>query len=167
MLKQGQIKGTLQTGNRTWITLIATICGDGTFLPPALIYQGQGNIQSSWVQDFDSGKHNCYFASTPSGFTNKDLAFEWLVKVFDKNTQNKAGPRRKWRLLWLDGHNSHPNLKFLHSAIENRIIVAVFPPHSTHRLQPLDVSLFCPLSTRYSQQLKAWLHKTAGAFSSS
>lgn len=167
MLKQGRIKGALQTGNRTWITLIATICGDGTYLPPALIYQGQGNLQTSWLQDFEADKHNCYFASTPSGFTNEDLAFDWLVNVFDKNTRKKAGHGRHWRLLWLDGHNSHLNLKFLHWAIENRIMVAVFPPHSTHRLQPLDVSLFCPLSTRYSQQLKEWIYKTGGAISTS
>lgn len=31
--------------------------------------------------------------------------------------------------------------------------MAVFPPHSTHRLQPLDVSLFRPLETYYSQEL--------------
>ena len=132
MLKQGRIKGLLQTGNRSWITLIATICADGTYLPPCLIYQGHGNLQTSWLQDFEPGKHNCYFASTPSSFTNEDLAFEWLVNIFDKATRKKAGNSRHWRLLWLDGHNSHLNLKFLHWAIENRILVAVFPPYSTY-----------------------------------
>ena len=73
-LKQGKIKGALQSGNRTWITLIATICGDGTYLPPCLIYQGQGNIQDTWLQDFNPEEHNCYFTSTPSGFTNEKLA---------------------------------------------------------------------------------------------
>jgi hypothetical protein len=33
------------------------------------------------------------------------------------------------------------------------MLVAVFPPHSTHRLQPLDVSLFNPLATNYSTSL--------------
>jgi hypothetical protein len=32
-------------------------------------------------------------------------------------------------------------------------LVAVFLPHSTHRLQPLDVSLFIPLATYYSQSI--------------
>jgi hypothetical protein len=167
MLKQGKIKGALQTGNRSWITLIATICADGTYLPPALIYQGQGNLQTSWFQDFVPGEHNVYCTSTPSGFTNEDLAFDWLVNVFDKHTRRKARNGRRWRLLWLDGHNSHLNLRFLNWAIENHILVAVFPPHSTHRLQPLDVSLFSPLAIRYSQQLKAWIDTTGGAFNSS
>jgi hypothetical protein len=34
-----------------------------------------------------------------------------------------------------------------------QILVAVFPPHSTYRLQPLDVSLFRPLISYYSQLL--------------
>ena len=35
------------------------------------------------------------------------------------------------------------------------MLVAVFPLHSTHRLQPLDVSLFGSLATYYSQSLDA------------
>lgn len=167
MLKQGRIKGALQTGNRAWITFVATICANGTYLPPALIYQGHGNVQTTWFQDFKPDQHQCYFASTPSGFTNEDLSFDWLINVFDKHTRKKAGHGRHWRLLWLDGHNSHLNLRFLNWAIENRILVAVFPPHSTHRLQPLDVSLFSPLALRYSQYLEAWIATTGGAFSSS
>jgi hypothetical protein len=34
------------------------------------------------------------------------------------------------------------------------ILVAVYPPHSTHRLQPLDVSCFAPLATYYGQLLE-------------
>jgi hypothetical protein len=112
MLKQGRIKGALQTGNRTWITIIATICADGSFLAPAIIFQGSGNLQTSWLQDFDKDKR-AYWASTPSGFTNEDLAFDWLVNVFNRATRRKAGNSRHWRLLWLDSHNSHLNLKFL------------------------------------------------------
>ena len=99
-----------------------------------MIFQGAGNIQTSWLQDFDSSKHLAYFASTPSGFTNEDLAFDWLVNIFDKATKKKARNGRDWRLIWLDGHNSHLNLKFLQWCIEHRVLVAVFPPHSTHRL---------------------------------
>lgn len=40
--------------------------------------------------------------------------------------------------------------------------MAVYPPHSTHRLQPLDVSLFSPLAIYYSQELDLFLHKSQG-----
>ena len=40
-LKAGRIKSTIQDGNREFITILATICGDGTTLPAGLIYEGK------------------------------------------------------------------------------------------------------------------------------
>ncbi|KAM4067830.1 DDE superfamily endonuclease [Hirsutella rhossiliensis] len=87
---------------------------------------------------------------------------EWLVGVFDRFTKAKARNGRDYRLLITDGHSSHINMDFLEWCDQHRIIVAVFPPHSTHRLQPLDVSLFGPLSTAYTNQLIRWMAKTQG-----
>jgi hypothetical protein len=166
-LRQGKIKGALQTGSRDWITVIACICQDGTYQPPAIIFQGHGNLQTSWVQDFDRKRHICCMTSTPSGFTNEKLAMEWLTKIWDPATRAKANDGKDWRLIWLDGHNSHVSLQFLEWCGNNRVLIAVFPPHSTHRLQPLDVSLFCPLAIRYSQNLENWIQTTGGSFNSS
>jgi hypothetical protein len=33
-----EVTSSLQDGNREWITLLATVCGDGTTLPPAIIF---------------------------------------------------------------------------------------------------------------------------------
>ena len=44
----------------------------------------------------------------------------------------------------------------------NRVLVAVYPPHSTHRLQSLDVSLFSPLAAYYTQELDQWMTRIAG-----
>ena len=60
--------GAGQDGNREWITIIATICADGSNLSPGLIYQAvSGNIQDSWLQDFDPKEHPAFFASSPTG----------------------------------------------------------------------------------------------------
>ena len=40
--------------------------------------------------------------------------------------------------------------------------MAIFPPHSTHTLQPADVVLFKPLSTAYSQQLTGRTQRSKG-----
>jgi hypothetical protein len=62
----------------------------------------------------------------------------------------------------LDGHGSHCTLDFLERCHKRRILVAIYPPHSTHRLQPLDVSLFNPLATYYSQALDAHTRRSLG-----
>jgi hypothetical protein len=36
--EDGHLNGVGQDGNRNWITVLATICADGTSIPPAIIY---------------------------------------------------------------------------------------------------------------------------------
>ena len=67
----GKVQNAVQDGNREWITILATICADGTSLSPGLIYQAvSGNIQDSWFQDFDPKEHSCFFALSSTGWTN-------------------------------------------------------------------------------------------------
>lgn len=154
LMQQQKLLGTAQDGSREWITLIATICADGSSLPPALIYRAvSGDLQDSWLQDYDPQEHPCWIASSPNGWTNDKLGLSWLQSLFHKQTIGKAG--RDWRLLVLGSHGSHCTLSFLEWCLNNKILVAVFPPHSTHRLQPLDVGLFGPLATYYSHSLHA------------
>jgi hypothetical protein len=51
-------------------------------------------------------------------------------------------------------------MKFLDYCNRYKVLIAVYPPHSTHKLQPLDVSLFRPLASYYSTELDQWLAKT-------
>lgn len=155
------ILGNTQDGSREWITIIGCICGDGTWLPPGLIYQAKtGNIQDTWVQDMDPQSHNIFIASSEKGWTDNKLGFAWLSQIFDRFTKAKC--RRDWRLLFVDGHGSHINMAFLEWCEQHRILVAVYPPHSTHRLQPLDVSLFSPFATYYAQELDRFIHNCQG-----
>ena len=154
LVQRQKLLGAGQDGSREWITLIATICADGSSLPPALIYKAaSGDLQDSWLQDYDPQEHPCWFASSANGWTSDELGLSWLQSLFHEQTVSKAG--RDWRLLILDGHGSHCTLRFLEWCRSHKILVAILPPHSTHRLQPLDVSLFGPLATYYSQELDA------------
>jgi len=161
LLKTRKLLGTGQDGSRHWITLIATICADGSSLPPALIYKAvSGNLQDTWLQEYNPEEHPCWFASSPNGWTSDELGLSWLRSLFDPQTSDKA--KRDWRLLMLDGHGSHCTLDFLEWCHKRRILVAIYPPHSTHRLQPLDVSLFGPLAAHYSQALDAHTRDSLG-----
>ena len=53
-------------------------------------------------------------------------------------------------------------MDFINYCNDHKILLAVFPPHSTHRLQPLDVGMFKPLSTAYSTKLSLHLHQSHG-----
>jgi hypothetical protein len=53
-------------------------------------------------------------------------------------------------------------MKFINFCDENKILLAIYPPHSTHSLQPLDVGLFGPLSRAYSDHLEQFMHECQG-----
>jgi hypothetical protein len=150
----------IQDGNMEWITLLACVCGDGEALPPALIYEGKAGLQLSWVDDVEAGKHEVFIANSISGWTNNDIGLAWLEQVFERCTAQKA--RRQWRLLIVDGHGSHLTREFIDYCDAKKILLAIFPPHSTHTLQPLDVVMFSPLSKYYSQELDRHLHQSQG-----
>jgi hypothetical protein len=158
-----EVQASLQDVSREWITLLATVCADGSALPPGLIFQASsGSLQSSWVADIEAGKHNVFITSSPSGWTNNDIGLAWLEQVFDRCTKEKARRGRDWRLLILDGHGSHLTQDFINYCDSYRILLAVFPPHSTHTLQPLDIVCFKPLSSAYSKKLTDYLQKSQG-----
>ena len=56
------------------------------------------------------------------------------------NDTLKTGPV----ILFLDGHKSHETLALVEIAKKHGITLFVFPPHTTHLLQPLDVGVFGP-----------------------
>jgi hypothetical protein len=156
-----KIKAHIQDGSREFITLLACICADGTHLPPAIIYQSaSSSIQDTWLQAFEPDDHRAHIASSPSGWTNNKIGLAWLKQVFDRYTRLKAG--RGYRLLILDGHGSHLTMDFIEYCDQNRILLAIYPPHSTHTLQPLDVVMFKPLSSAYSAQVASFMERSQG-----
>ncbi len=53
-------------------------------------------------------------------------------------------------------------MAFINWANEHGIILLILPPHTTHRLQPLDVGMFQPLSTNYSWELDQMMNESGG-----
>ena len=49
-------------------------------------------------------------------------------------------------LLIFDGHGSHKKFKLLKLAKEHNIIIFSLPPHTTYKLQPLDIGIFGPFA---------------------
>ena len=89
-LKGGKILGACQDGSREFISLLACISADGTSLPPTLIYQGESHdLMDSWVEDFKDSEV-AYFAASNSGWSSDSLGLQWLERVFDRHTKEKA-----------------------------------------------------------------------------
>jgi hypothetical protein len=164
-LQNDEIKGSIQDGSREFISLLAAVSAIGERMAPSLIYSSKsGDLQDTWLNGFNEEdvSKSAYFTASQKGWTNNNLGVAWLHR-FQQETGPKASKQR--RLLIIDGHDSHVDLEFIELAISFDIYIAVFPPHSTHRLQPLDVSVFSPLASAYSRNLDNYIYD-AGGYSS-
>ena len=159
--ESGRITHASHDGSREFISLLACICANGTALPPALIYRGEA-IQDSWLEDWNN--EQAFFASSSTGWSSDEFGYQWLTQIFDRCTKKHLQRRR---LLIVDGHSSHVNLKFINKCDELRILLMILPSHTTHRLQPLDVSLFAPLARYYTNGLNAMMNNSLGTVSMS
>jgi len=74
------------------------------------------------------------------------------VKHFNRHTAARTAGTH--RLLILDGHSSHATPEFDQYCAKNKIITLCMPPHTSHLLQPLDVSCFSPLKRAYGREIE-------------
>jgi hypothetical protein len=65
--EQKRVTAGLQDGSREWITVLATVCTDGSSLDPAVIDRGKGALRSGWVHDVEAGKHQVFCTTSLSG----------------------------------------------------------------------------------------------------
>jgi hypothetical protein len=87
LYKQVKLVGAGQDGSPEWITVVATICADGSSLSPTLIYKAvSGNLRDTWLDDFEPSQQSCYFTSSPNGWTSDELGYGWLTGLFEKET---------------------------------------------------------------------------------
>ncbi|EIN03598.1 CENP-B protein, partial [Punctularia strigosozonata HHB-11173 SS5] len=126
-----------RSGGRENMTVIVTICADGTAGPPAVIFKGKAY----------------HIGYAKKGWTTGEIGRLW-IEGFDNDTRDKANGRT--RLLLVDGHNSHYTRDFLEYAREAGIVILCYPSHTTHVYQGLDVVIFSPLKRYWSQERDAY-----------
>ena len=95
-----------------------------------------------------------------SGWVNEELFSSWFDH-FVEAVQPKA--RSCPSLLVFDGHTSHVrNIDIITKARENNVVLLMLPSHCTHKLQPLDISVYKSLSSHYDERARVWLKNHPG-----
>jgi hypothetical protein len=84
------------------------------------------------------------FITSKKGWTSNLIRFKWLKTHFQPFVSRSTNSRH---LLIIDGHSSHITARFIAYCITSKIDFFLLPPHSSHKIQPLDLSTFRPLKT--------------------
>ena len=121
-------------------------------VPPYLILQSKHHL-ASWYTE--TGIPDLWRIKTSSnGWTDNETGLDW-IQHFHKHTD----ARRKgvYRMIILDGHESHLSAKFQEFCKDHGIITLYLPAHSSHLTQPLDIGCFSVLKRMYGKELENFI----------
>lgn len=136
-----------QSGNCERVTAIIAVNATGWALPPQIILAAD-NHQSQW---YHAVPKDFTINVSKDGWTNDGLGLGWLQNIFESHTASRTIGR--YRMLVLDGHSTHATAGFDRFCTERNSIPLYMPAHSSHPLQPLDVSCFSPLKRLYGRMI--------------
>lgn len=147
--------GSITSGERgTNVTLITAISANGTCIPPMFLFPRK-NYKDYFIR---GGPPDSIGAANSSGWMTEETFL-----VFMKHFIRHVKPSKEQHvLLLLDNHSSHLGIPVLNLAKDNGVVMLSFPPHCSHRLQPLDVGVYGPFKKYLSSAQDAWLRNNAG-----
>ena len=141
-----------EPGRQEWITVIECICADGTVIAPMVIFKGEGLN----ARDVVEGAEDWTFAFNSKRWTSNAHGLSWFQRCFEPATREKANG--EYRLLICDGNDSHITAAVIELCMNNKIILMVLPPHTSHLLQPLNVAIFAPVKAYLTMQNKQFIN---------
>ena len=147
---------SLQSAERgLLVTVVNCMSPTGHFIPPLLVFPRK-NMKQELMNGTPPGS---IYACHPSVWIQSEK-FSQLFLHFIKDTKpTKEDPV----VLVLDGHYSHTrNLEVITLAWQNHVDTICLPPHSSHKMQPLDKAFMRPLKTFYCQEIEKWVRSHPG-----
>lgn len=143
--------GALTAAERgSLMTVVCCMNVSGFFIPPMMIFPRK-NYSDILMK---GAPHGAIGKVHPSGWIQTNLFTDWFRHFLSKTNPTKESPV----LLILDGHYSHTrNIELLELAHENYVTIVTLPPHTTHKLQPLDKTFMGALKTYYSEEIRNFL----------
>lgn len=136
------------------MTVAMAVSATGNAIPPFFIFP-RVNFREHFLASAPIGSAG---AANPSGWM-KAVEFILFLKHFVKHCKpSKDRPN----LLLLDNHASHLSIEALNYAKENGVVMLTFPPHTSHKLQPLDRSVFGPFKRYVNSACDNWMTNNPG-----
>lgn len=153
-------KGVKQVGSMTSgerginITMIAGISAVGNHVPPMLIFP-RVHFKEHMLNGAPPGTIG---AANPSGWSNDEKFFIFMKHFIAHVKPSNHSPV----LLVYDNHESHISLPVVDLAKANGVVLLTIPPHTSHKLQPLDRTVFGAYKTFYNQAANEWMLQNPG-----
>lgn len=149
--------GQAVSGERgSMITICMIVSAIGNRIPPVFIFP-RAKFHPFMLNGAPEGSLG--LANSPkSGWMTGPLFLE-VLKHIQKYTNCSKDNRI---LILMDNHETHCTIDSVLFARDNGIVFVTFPPHCSHRMQPLDVSVLGPFKGKLKVAQNDWLVTNPG-----
>lgn len=132
--------------DRENVSIMACVSASGERMPPIYIFIGKYK-KSHWMEEAEKTAR-CAISES-SNIKGKLFLhwFKWFVSCL---------PPGRPQLLLLDGHFAHIQIDAVKYGTDRGVHLFILPAHTSHFLQPLDVSVFGPFKRYYEKELKGF-----------
>ena len=113
-----------------------------------MIYKGQRLTEELICNGMEGSK----FTTSPNGWVTSEIFIDFFRNHFLLHVTERP------LILLYDGHATHVTLEIIDLARRSDVHLFVLPPHSSHLLQPLDVSIFSPFKNSLNLEMHKYMH---------
>jgi len=151
---QKQVSAMTSAERGTLVTIALAGNALGNHIPPMFIFPRK-RFNDHFIRDAPTGSIG---TANGSGWMQEDdflIFLKFFKDQIRSSKENKA-------LLLLDNHASHTAVKNIEFCKRNGMILLTFPPHCTHKLQPMDRSVFGPVKKAVNTACDNWMRSNPG-----
>ena len=130
------------------VTVICAMSASGTHLPPMLVLPRKRMVETL----MNGAPPQSLGCCSPFGWTDASLFVKWLQHFVQFTNCSPTSPQ----IVIMDGHHSHKTLAAILFAREHGIHLITLPPHSTHKMQPLECTYFKSPKCAYRSECDSW-----------
>lgn len=147
--------GQIVSGERgQLVTFCGIVSATGSTIPPVFVFP-RVKYKSYFIHGAPPGSLGL---SSKSGWMTGDIFLNVV-----KHIQHHTGSSKERRILiLLDNHESHCTIETIVFCRDNGITLLSFPPHTSHRLQPLDVAVYGPFKAHLKSAFNDWMSSNPG-----
>jgi hypothetical protein len=150
---QKQVGTAISSERGKNVTAVCAVSASGNFVPHILICPR--SRMSPQLQKGDPV--GAIYSCSKNGWINEELFYHWLQNFKNCVKLSSDDPV----LLILDNHASHISLHICNYCRYNGMILVSIPLHTSHRLQPLDLTFYGPLKAAFNRNCDLYLMRCA------
>ena len=149
---------TLIPNEREWISVLTAINAQGESISNFYIFKGI-RPRRNYLALCEDGAS---FGMQKKGWIDSYLFSKWMDHFLSKLRERGLMSTSDRHLLVLDGHKAHLTLEVVSKAKKHGVDMLPLPSHTSHGLQPLDVSCFKPFKVAFRAYKNLWTMKHHG-----